>query len=112
MAKCVSRWANRAARRSRASVLAASPIDMPQTSAMECPSIVTAPPGGQSSGAAATNPLSSGSTSASPTVHGGSTLFTTLGFAGLYFVLGVLYLFLVAKEVAQGPRPLAETAGH
>jgi cytochrome d ubiquinol oxidase subunit I len=49
---------------------------------------------------------------ASPTVHGGSTLFTTLGFAGLYFVLGVLYLFLVAKDVAQGPRPLAESAGH
>ena len=25
---------------------------------------------------------------ASPTVHGGTTLFTLLGFAGLYFVLG------------------------
>jgi cytochrome d ubiquinol oxidase subunit I len=42
---------------------------------------------------------------ASPTVHGGSTLFTTLGFAGLYFVLGVLYLHLIGREVGHGPRP-------
>jgi cytochrome d ubiquinol oxidase subunit I len=40
----------------------------------------------------------------SPTVHGGTTLFTTLGFAGLYFVLGVLFLALVAVEVGHGPR--------
>jgi cytochrome d ubiquinol oxidase subunit I len=40
---------------------------------------------------------------ASPRVHAGATLFTTLGFAGLYFVLGVLYLGLVAREVAHGP---------
>ncbi|MFN8006144.1 MAG: cytochrome ubiquinol oxidase subunit I [Terriglobia bacterium] len=39
----------------------------------------------------------------SPTVHGGATLFTALGFAGLYFVLGVLFLALVAKEIGQGP---------
>lgn len=39
----------------------------------------------------------------SPTVHGGSTLFTLLGFAGLYLVLGVLFLMLVAREVAHGP---------
>ncbi len=39
----------------------------------------------------------------SPTVHAGETLFTTLGFAGLYFVLGVLFLGLVAREVAHGP---------
>jgi cytochrome d ubiquinol oxidase subunit I len=53
----------------------------------------------------------------SPTVHGGSTLFTTLGFAGLYLVLGVLFLFLVAREVGHGPRPLSDSgapapAGH
>jgi cytochrome d ubiquinol oxidase subunit I len=42
----------------------------------------------------------------SPTVHGGSTLFTTLGFAGLYLVLGVLFLMLVAREVAHGPRSI------
>ncbi|MBI5434427.1 MAG: cytochrome ubiquinol oxidase subunit I [Planctomycetes bacterium] len=41
---------------------------------------------------------------ASPTVHGGSTLFTTLGFAGLYLVLGVLFLMVVAREVSHGPR--------
>ena len=40
---------------------------------------------------------------ASPTVHGGTTLFTTMGFAGLYFVLGVLYLVLVGREIAHGP---------
>jgi len=39
----------------------------------------------------------------SPTVHGGATLFTLLGFAGLYFVLGLLFLALVAGEVRHGP---------
>jgi cytochrome d ubiquinol oxidase subunit I len=43
---------------------------------------------------------------ASPTVHAGTTLFSLLGFAGLYFVLGVLFLGLVAKEVAAGPHPV------
>ncbi len=42
----------------------------------------------------------------SPTVHGGSTLFTTLGFAGLYLVLGLLFVFLVWHEVSHGPRSL------
>jgi len=45
----------------------------------------------------------------SPTVHAGATLFTTLGFAGLYFVLGILFLALVAKEIGHGPRPLDST---
>jgi cytochrome d ubiquinol oxidase subunit I len=40
----------------------------------------------------------------SPTVHGGSTLFTLLGFAGLYFVLGLLFVLLVWAEVGHGPR--------
>jgi cytochrome d ubiquinol oxidase subunit I len=44
---------------------------------------------------------------ASPSVHGGSILFTTLGFAGLYLVLGLLFLALVGRELAHGPRPLA-----
>lgn len=43
---------------------------------------------------------------ASPTVHSGTALFTTLGFAGLYFVLGVLFLALVAHEISHGPRGL------
>jgi cytochrome d ubiquinol oxidase subunit I len=46
----------------------------------------------------------------SPTVHGGATLFTTLGFAGLYFVLGVLFLGLVASELRRGPS--ADQGGH
>ena len=40
---------------------------------------------------------------ASPTVHSGTALFTTLGFTGLYFVLGVLFLALVARDVNRGP---------
>jgi len=39
---------------------------------------------------------------ASPTVHGGTTLFTTLGFAGLYAVLGALFLALAGREIARG----------
>ncbi len=41
-------------------------------------------------------------------VHAGTTLFTLLGFCGLYFVLGLLFLFLVGREIAHGP----ERAGH
>ncbi len=48
----------------------------------------------------------------SPTVHGGSTLFTTLGFAGLYLVLGILYLMLIVKEVQHGPPSLGESAAE
>src|SRR5215510_12892175 len=36
---------------------------------------------------------------ASPTVPSGTTLFTTLGFAGLYAVLGALFLVLVGREI-------------
>jgi cytochrome bd ubiquinol oxidase subunit I len=42
----------------------------------------------------------------SPMVHSGAVLFTLLGFAGLYFVLGVLFLFLIGREIAHGPVPL------
>jgi cytochrome bd ubiquinol oxidase subunit I len=48
---------------------------------------------------------------ASPLVHPGSVVFTTIGFAGLYLVLGVLFAHLVSREVAHGPVPLAQ-AGH
>ena len=44
---------------------------------------------------------------ASPTVHSGTVLFTLIGFTGLYFVLGLLFLFLVSREIAHGPVPLA-----
>ncbi len=42
---------------------------------------------------------------ASPTVHSGTALFTLLGFCGLYFVLGVLFLFLIGREISHGPGP-------
>jgi cytochrome d ubiquinol oxidase subunit I len=44
---------------------------------------------------------------ASPTVHAGTVLFTTLGFAGLYFVLGLAFLWLAGREIARGA-----TAAH
>ena len=37
----------------------------------------------------------------SPPAH-----LTLIGFTGLYFVLGVLFLFLVGREIAHGPAPL------
>lgn len=37
-------------------------------------------------------------------VHGGQTVFTLLGFAGLYLVLGLLYFYLVIREVEHGPQ--------
>jgi cytochrome d ubiquinol oxidase subunit I len=40
---------------------------------------------------------------ASPTVHAGTTLFTLIGFCGLYSVLSVLFLYLVAREIGHGP---------
>jgi cytochrome bd ubiquinol oxidase subunit I len=42
---------------------------------------------------------------ASPTVHPGTALFTLIGFAGLYLVLGLLFLFLIMREIAHGPVP-------
>jgi len=43
---------------------------------------------------------------ASPNVVTGETIFTLIGFVGMYFLLGVLFLFLTLREVAIGP------AGH
>jgi cytochrome d ubiquinol oxidase subunit I len=40
---------------------------------------------------------------ASPTVHSGTVLFTLIGFTGLYFVLGLLFLFLIGREISHGP---------
>ena len=40
---------------------------------------------------------------ASPTVHAGQTAFTTLGFAGIFVVLGLLFLYLIGREIAHGP---------
>jgi cytochrome d ubiquinol oxidase subunit I len=33
----------------------------------------------------------------------GETIFTLIGFTGLYFVLGLLFLHLVGREIAHGP---------
>jgi cytochrome d ubiquinol oxidase subunit I len=39
----------------------------------------------------------------SDVVSSGDVVFTLIGLAGLYFVLGLLYLYLVGREVAHGP---------
>jgi cytochrome d ubiquinol oxidase subunit I len=44
----------------------------------------------------------------SPTVASGETIFTLLGFAGMYFLLGVLFLYLVLREIALGPSAVVE----
>jgi cytochrome d ubiquinol oxidase subunit I len=44
---------------------------------------------------------------ASPLVHSGNALFTLLGFLGLYLLLGLLFLFLLAETIRQGPVPPA-----
>jgi len=36
-------------------------------------------------------------------VSNGDTIFTLIGFVGLYFVLGLLFLFLVGREIEHGP---------
>lgn len=41
---------------------------------------------------------------ASPTVSSGNTLFTLLGFIGLYLLLGLLFLMLVGKIINKGPQ--------
>jgi len=44
----------------------------------------------------------------SPSVSAGNGLFTLLGFMGLYMVLGVLFLFMVGREVEHGVGPEGE----
>jgi cytochrome d ubiquinol oxidase subunit I len=39
----------------------------------------------------------------SPTVSGGDVAFSTLGWMGAYFLIGVAFLFLVARQIARGP---------
>jgi cytochrome d ubiquinol oxidase subunit I len=41
----------------------------------------------------------------SPTVSSGNTLFTLIGFIGLYLMLGILFLILIGKNVYKGPEP-------
>jgi cytochrome bd ubiquinol oxidase subunit I len=46
----------------------------------------------------------------SPQVSAGNAWFTLIGFMGLYTVLGILFLFLVFREIEHGPGPEAERA--
>ncbi|HTW65872.1 MAG TPA: cytochrome ubiquinol oxidase subunit I, partial [Bryobacteraceae bacterium] len=39
----------------------------------------------------------------SKVVSSGDTIFTLIGFVGLYFVLGVLFLLLTGRQIGQGP---------
>ena len=45
-------------------------------------------------------------------VHTGETVFTSLGLAGLYLLLGLLFLYLVLREVDHGPTQTTATLGH
>ncbi len=45
----------------------------------------------------------------SPRVTAANGLFTLIGFMGLYMVLGILFLFMISREVEHGPEP---TQGH
>jgi len=40
-------------------------------------------------------------------VSAGNTLFTLIGFMGMYALLSILFLFLVRREIEHGPEPLA-----
>jgi cytochrome d ubiquinol oxidase subunit I len=46
----------------------------------------------------------------SKTVSAGNGMFTLLGFMGMYMVLGILFLFLVRREIERGPAATAAAA--
>ncbi len=49
----------------------------------------------------------------SPNVSTGEVIFTLLGFAGIYVLLGLLFLFLVGRFIAEGPEePGQERSPH
>jgi cytochrome d ubiquinol oxidase subunit I len=43
-------------------------------------------------------------------VSSGNTLFTLLGFMGMYTLLGILFLFLTFREIENGPDPMGVPA--
>jgi cytochrome d ubiquinol oxidase subunit I len=43
----------------------------------------------------------------SPHVSAGNVLFTLIGFMGMYTILGILFLFLVYREIEEGPEHAA-----
>ena len=47
----------------------------------------------------------------SKVVSNGDVLFTIIGFVGLYFVLGVLFLYLVGREIFHGPADATPGSG-
>jgi cytochrome d ubiquinol oxidase subunit I len=49
----------------------------------------------------------SGGASPEASVPAGSGIFSLLGFAGLYVLIGLIYAFLLARIVARGPQPAA-----
>ena len=48
----------------------------------------------------------------SPLVHSGNALFTLLGFLGLYFLVGLLFLFLIAETIKKGPASSSPESSH
>jgi cytochrome d ubiquinol oxidase subunit I len=48
-----------------------------------------------------------GGASPEESVPAGSGIFSLLGFAGLYVLIGLIYAFLLARIVARGPQPAA-----
>ena len=40
---------------------------------------------------------------ASPNVAAGEVIFTTIGFAGMYFIIGLLFMLLILRQIALGP---------
>lgn len=47
----------------------------------------------------------------SPLVSSGSVLFTIMGFAGMYTIMGLLYIVLMVREVSHGPQSEEEMLG-
>jgi cytochrome d ubiquinol oxidase subunit I len=45
-------------------------------------------------------------------VSAGNGLFTLLGFLGIYFLIGVLFLFLVVRLIGKGPDDTGTSAVH
>jgi cytochrome d ubiquinol oxidase subunit I len=39
----------------------------------------------------------------SPQIHAGDVVFTTLGYAGLYLILGILFVYQVVRQLTRGP---------
>lgn len=49
---------------------------------------------------------------ASPHVSSGNTLFTLIGFMGLYTILAMLGLLMIWREIDHGPSPIEPGASH